>query len=695
MYCYEKSFTFVLAILGFAVASFAQISLKTASGWLETAFAEWETDGADSFNVYYSGNGLANVKVDAELVRKYGSKYRVDILGLVPSEYTIKIVSVKNGEEGIFAETEPLKVLAHDRAGFAFSNNRVPGAYKIDGSLKDNAVVVYVSEKNKNTVSLNVATSSKDSTKCTGLQNILLAFKKGYDLRPLDVRVIGNVTDFAEMDKGDLLVDLGKKESSFVTIEGVGNDATANGWGVRIKNSQNVEVRNLGFMNVDSDEGDNVGLQQDNQYIWVHNCDFFYGDAGSDADQVKGDGALDCKKSTYVTFSYNHFWDNGKSNLLGLSENTVDGLYITYHHNWYDHSDSRHPRVRFYSAHVYNNYYDGNAKYGIGATNGSSVFSEANFFRNCKYPMMISMQGSDVYAGKNLRDVDKNPTFSKEDGGIIKSFNNHMEGSFTFIPYNGAGFGDINTSADFDAYVVESRDDKVPLDVRSFVGGNSYNNFDVDRSIMYSYMVDTPENARMNVVHYAGRCEGGDFKWKFDNSVDDASYAVNQKLKDALVAYKGGSGEVSAYDLDFLNDSSVVDSSSEGTSSQDSVVAEMGKDSLDSSLDVAIDSMVLVKNDSLVDSPKDSLESSMMSKDFDVPTDVRFRYWVWESRLQIEADDVLQVSVADANGRFVMAGQMEKTSVGTSLDLRGLRRGAYAIVVKTLHGIYRRKIVVK
>ena len=31
------------------------------------------------------------------------------------------------------------------------------------------------------------------------------------------------------------------------------------------------------------------GLQQGNDHIWVHNCDFFYGDAGSDADQVKGE----------------------------------------------------------------------------------------------------------------------------------------------------------------------------------------------------------------------------------------------------------------------------------------------------------------------------------------------------------------------------------------------------------------------
>lgn len=50
--------------------------------------------------------------------------------------------------------------------------------------------------------------------------------------------------------------------------------------------------------------------------------------------------------------------------------------YITYHHNWFDHSDSRHARVRTMSVHMYNNYYNGNAKYGVGSTMGSSIYIE-------------------------------------------------------------------------------------------------------------------------------------------------------------------------------------------------------------------------------------------------------------------------------------------------------------------------------
>jgi pectate lyase len=626
----------------------AQVSFQNVSGSLESAYAEWASDGSDSYNVYYSGAGSKDVKVDAPLIRKYGSKVRVDVVGLKAGDYTFKVVSVKGGKEGASATSEAVSVKAHDRSGFAFSDGHIPGAYNADGSLKKDAVVLYVSESTKNSVKLDVVTSSKGAvTECAGLQNILTALKKGYETRPLAIRLMGNVTDPQETDHGDIVIDMGKKEGLAVTLEGIGNDATANGWGIRIKNAQDVEVRNIGIMNVDSDEGDNISLQQDNKYIWVHNCDFFYGHAGSDKDQVKGDGALDCKKSTYITFSYNHFWDNGKSNLLGLSESTTDGLYITYHHNWYDHSDSRHPRVRYYSAHVYNNYYDGNAKYGASSTLGSSVFMEANYFRNCKYPMMTSMQGSDVYAGGTKRDPKNNGTFSSEDGGTIKAYNNHMEGSYTFIPYGAskymlkgkeASVGDIDSKADFDAYVVEKRDTQVPLNVTSYAGANVYNNFDTDKSIMYSYTADEPATARDNVVRYAGRVQGGDFKWAFDNSVDDAASEVNQKLKDALMAYKGSNGEVMDY-----SSSSVIPDSVPGSSS--------------------------------------SKEEQALAKM--VPSNGYLFYDSNSDRLVIGTNNVVRLDIIGIDGHRVDVAGLKKVGDIRVLDLSSLRAGVYIVRLST------------
>ncbi len=523
-----------------------------AQGWLNSAYITWS--GSNS-TVYCDGTA-----VNSLLTRKIGSTYRCDIPGLKAGSHTIKVGSI----------SATVNVASHDRSGFGFYGSTTPGAYKADGTLKDNAVVLYINNSTKDTVSLDVTTSSKGATTaCTGLQAILDAFKKGYDNRPLCVRIIGKVTDPSVLTSGDLMISgsgSSKHLTNGITIEGVGHDATCYGWGIRIKNADFVEISNLGFMLVDSGEGDNVSLQQDCKNVWVHNCDMFYGEAGGDADQKKGDGALDCKKSTYVTFSYNHFWDSGKCNLLGLSEGTTDGLYITYHHNWYDHSDSRHPRVRYYSAHVYNNYYDGNAKYGAGACLASSVFMEANYFRNCKYPMMISMQGSDLFAGTSTKKTD-NATFSKENGGMIKAYNNTMTGTYYFIPYGGSYSG-ATTTTDFDAYVVSSKSTTVPSSVKASAGSATYNNFDTS-SIMYSYTADSPSNAVTNVKKYAGRVEGGDFTYTFSDSAD-SNYDVDTTLQSKLRSYTGASVATGSSSSATETSGSSSGSSSSGSSSSGS-----------------------------------------------------------------------------------------------------------------------------
>jgi len=542
----KTRFSLAGLLLGAMAIQAQTVTIKSSGGLTEAAHVEWTVSGAaDSYNVYVTAAGGTAQKLDTKLTRSYGSYWRADALGLKAGSYTLKVVPVVGGVEKTAATTPALTVSAHDRTGFAFSGGRIPGSYNLDGTPMAGAVIVYVTDKSKDTVSLAVQTGSTatSTTNCVGIQNILYSYKKGKDTRPLIIRLIGQVKDAAVLDGGDLVIENANLATGHITLEGVGNDATADGWGIRLKNSANVEVRNLGIMNVNSSEGDNIGLQQANDHSWIHNNDFFYGDAGSDADQVKGDGALDCKKSTFVTFSYNHFWDNGKCNLLGLSEGTsMADLYITYHHNWYDHSDSRHPRVRYYSAHVYNNYYDGNSKYGAGSTLGSSVFMEGNYFRHCKYPMLTSMQGSDVWDPvKKANDYVNMGTFSSEDGGTIKAWNNKFDSTDgapkRFVAYGATGGDIVNSTVDFDAYVVKSRSETVPATVKSAYGANIYNNFDVNTSVMYTYTADEPDAAKTKVTALAGRVGGSDFKWTFVNSADDTASAVNAPLKAALVAY--------------------------------------------------------------------------------------------------------------------------------------------------------------
>ena len=493
-----------------------KINLLVTGSSFEVAYCEWEPySNATSYNVYCDGK-----LIDKELIRNYNSYYRADIVGLKNKEYTIKVSPIVGGKEieGAIASFKVTPV-AHLREGFGFVNGTSSGAYNDDGTLKSDARVIYITNDTKDTVTLKIQTGKNTYTDAVGIQNILNALKKGYETKPICFRFIGNITDPAVLDKGDILIDGSNKFKAGITFEGIGNDATFNGFGLRIKSISNVEIRNLGFMNCDSNEGDSISLQQDNDHVWVHNCDIFYGQAGSDADQDKGDGALDVKKSTYVTLSYNHYFDTGKSNLQGMKDETEEN-YISYHHNWYDHSDSRHPRVRTCTVHVYNNYYTGIAKYAVGATMGSSIFVENNYFENCKNVMLSSLQGTDALG---------EGTFSSENGGMIKAFGNVMVGCNKSIKYS-----ENNTS--FDYYDASRKDEVVPSSVKTLVGGTTYNNFDTS-SAMYSYTLLSAEDAKENVLEYAGRLQGGDFKWTFANS-DNSSYEINVALKEALLAYE-------------------------------------------------------------------------------------------------------------------------------------------------------------
>ena len=520
------------------------MTITKVKGDQESAYIEFNpVAGATNYKVYVKKTKDAKQnevydsykEVDQQLIRKYKSdstyKFRCDALGLAAGVYSMKVTYTLDGKEVTGAEATNIGVVKHIREGYAFQNASgslsASGAYNDDGTLRSNAVVVYVSNDNKDTV-----TARLGGTEYKGVQTIIGAMKGGKNgTTPIDIRFLGNITDPSTLTKGDLYVD---DVETGITIEGVGNDATMNGFGIVVKNSSYFEIRNLGFMNCDSSEGDDCGLQQANNHGWIHDNDFFYGDAGSDADQVKGDGALDTKKSTYITHSFNHFWDNGKCNLQGMKSETTEN-YITYHHNWYDHSDSRHPRIRTCTVHIYNNYFDGNAKYGVGVTMGASAFVENNYFRNCKDPMMSSGQGTDAKG---------DGTFSGETGGIIKAYNNKIvwEGAMADctgnLVYANAAQGSVAADAtSFDAYLASSRDEQVPSSYKTLSGGTTYNNFDTSSSF-YTYNVEDPDTARDTVQKYAGRTDGGDFQWTFDNSVDDTSYAVNTELKAALSSYK-------------------------------------------------------------------------------------------------------------------------------------------------------------
>lgn len=477
------------------------VQITEAKSWLESAYLKWVPfEGASSYNVY-----IDDKKIDTQLIRQYASYFRADVLGLKAGTYSIKVVPVNaEGKEMAGANTATnLVVKSHNREGFAHFNFEGIGAYNNDGTLKPDAKVLYITASTAKTVSTDVIVGSKNKkVNAKGFQAIINAYQKGYDTTPIAFRIIGKVS-LADLDgissssEGIQIKGKSGYSTMNMTFEGVGDDATVYGFGFLVRNSKSVEFRNFAIMRCLDDA---MSLDTQNSNIWIHHMDLFYGKKGSAADQAKGDGTVDIKgNSKYVTVAFNHFWDNGKSSMCGMKSETGEN-WITYHHNWFDHSDSRHARVRTMTVHMYNNYYQHCDVYGIGATSGSNIFMESNYFEAVKRPIMSSLQGTDNKGSKG--------TFSGENGGMIKSYGNvfvDKPSGFSYITY-------ADNPASFDACEVAKPSDQLPASVKTLVGGTCYNNFDTNPDVMYSHTADNAVDVPSIIEGFygAGRLNHGD-----------------------------------------------------------------------------------------------------------------------------------------------------------------------------------------
>jgi pectate lyase len=154
--------------------------------------------------------------------------------------------------------------------------------------------------------------------------------------------------------------------------------ATIVGCGLNVSAASNVIIRNLTFRDWDDDA---INVQTSTR-VWIDHNTMSNG----------FDGAVDIKHaSDFVTVSWNRFFNHDKTMLLGHSDDNGaedrGHLRVTYHHNWFDGTNQRHPRVRFGNpVHVFNNFYGSVGSYGVASTMEAGVLVEGNYFENTDDP---------------------------------------------------------------------------------------------------------------------------------------------------------------------------------------------------------------------------------------------------------------------------------------------------------------------
>jgi pectate lyase len=177
---------------------------------------------------------------------------------------------------------------------------------------------------------------------------------------------------------GSIAISGMQKVAADKTIIGVGSGAAITGGGLNVSKVSNVIIRNINFRNW-SDDGINVEYST---RVWIDHNTFSNG----------FDGAVDIKRaSDFVTVSWNRFLDHDKTMLLGHSDSNGGEdrghLRVSYHHNYFDGTNQRHPRVRFGNpVHVYNNFYRSVGSYGVASTCEAGVLVEGNYFENTDDP---------------------------------------------------------------------------------------------------------------------------------------------------------------------------------------------------------------------------------------------------------------------------------------------------------------------
>jgi pectate lyase len=160
------------------------------------------------------------------------------------------------------------------------------------------------------------------------------------------------------------------------------------GAGLNLTDASNIIVRNLQISKAAAGEGDAITLLR-SKHVWIDHCDL-----SSERTGGNYDGLVDITHaSDFITVSWTQFHDHRETSLVGHSaDNSVedtDHLTVTYHHNLFVGVLSG-PRIRFGTAHLYNNQFeriDVSGSFAIASESRAQVLVERNLFKLVAQPI--------------------------------------------------------------------------------------------------------------------------------------------------------------------------------------------------------------------------------------------------------------------------------------------------------------------
>lgn len=304
------------------------------------------------------------------------------------------------------------------------------------------------------------------------------------------------------------------KHGANISVIGLGRDAELFNVGLNIWDYVNVIVRNLTIHEV-LYPNDAITVDECH-HVWIDHCEL-YSKIGEGIGVDTYDGLLDIKNgSRYVTVSWNYLHDHMKCSLIGHSDDasheaTDLQLRITFHHNYFQNTDGRNPSLRFGAIHMYNNYLENIADYGVAVRQAAHAKIEYNHFNSVSIPVttnkfdgpegFVCMSGN-IYSG-TCTEADNSITQTDCDfwNDLPYAYEPDSADKVAMLVqlYAGAGILDTVKAADPDTIEIPVNISKVSTS-RSDLAFTASTPWPNPAGETFNFDINSPENGTLEII---------------------------------------------------------------------------------------------------------------------------------------------------------------------------------------------------